>query len=198
MQSTSMDYLHEIIFFLQDGCMASVNDKQHRFWVVCGEEGWVDSVVWWYSQASQAMAATLHHGNQYFLKDSVCQVECIIVDDREDNEEDILFINVGCSSVSTQTESQDFDTPQPNIPGVPIFYCGQPSPGIATTQCLIPHLSDACVGPDSPGACSDHHRRQHPPDKPAASSFVISPTTSYGDVAVKTEVIPVTQEGEHK
>ena len=78
--------------------------------------------------------------------DSEWQVECIVVEEGEDVEEDVLFISVGHASVASQTDSEYFDACQPNIPGVPIFYCGQPSPGTATTQCLIPHLTDACVG----------------------------------------------------
>lgn len=143
------------------------------------------------------MAGSLDHGDQYLLKDSECKVECIIVDDREDNEEDILFINVGCSSVSSQTEPEYFDTFQLNIPGVPILYCGQPSPGIATTQCLIPHLADACVGTDSSWTCSVQQRTRLP-DKPATSSTAIPPTSSFDDVAVKTEIVRVTKKGEHR
>lgn len=140
------------------------------------------------------MADGLSHANPYLRKDGVCQVECIVVDDGDDAEEDILFINLGYTSASSQTDYQYFSACQPNIPGVPIFYCGQPSPGTATTQCFIPHLADACVGTGPADTCSVQHQETPPPDRPSPSVSAAMSTCRYGDVAVKTEVMLVPKE----
>lgn len=144
------------------------------------------------------MADNLRNADPYLLKGSVCQVECIVMDDEEDTEEDILFINLGYTSTSSQTDLQYFSGYQPNIPGVPIFYCGQPAPGTATTQCFIPHLADACVGTDPPGMCSAQHQGTRPPDWSSASVLAALSTRHQEDVTVKREMIAVVKEGEHK
>ncbi|MPC30480.1 Zinc finger protein 316 [Portunus trituberculatus] len=115
------------------------------------------------------MSSSMQQRDQYLPRDGEWKVECIIVDDEEDVEVDVLFVSVGHVSVASQTDSEYFDACQPDIPGVPIFYCGQPSPGTATTQCLIPYLTDACVGTDTPGT---HFAQSQgtPSHKPAASS----------------------------
>ena len=145
------------------------------------------------------MSVTLDRGGGH-LKDSVCQVEAIIVDDVEDVEEDILFINVGYSSVSSQTDPQYFDACQVYIPGVPIFYCGQPSPGTATTQCLIPHLTDACVGTDTSRVCSPQQPTPSLPHNPPppASSTGVHPKSSVDDAGVNTESVAMTRNGKYK
>lgn len=144
------------------------------------------------------MADTQSSVDPHFHKDGVCQVECIVVDDGNDAEEDILFINSRYTSVSSQTDSQYFSTYQPSIPGVPIFYCGQPSPGVATTQCFIPHLEDACVGTDPSDTCTVQHQRTHPPGKPTSSVSAAQSTTSHSDIAVKREIMLETEESGSK
>ncbi|KAK8390718.1 hypothetical protein O3P69_010433 [Scylla paramamosain] len=141
------------------------------------------------------MSGSMQQVDQCLPRDGMCQVEFIIVEDGEDVEEDVLFISVGHTSVASQTDSAYFDALQPNIPGVPIFYCGQPSPGTATTQCLIPHLTDACVGTastqylmphltdacigtDTPGTCFVQSRGTCPPHKPATSSTGVALKTA--------------------
>lgn len=134
----------------------------------------------------------------YLLKDSVCQVECIVVDDGEDAEEDILFINLGYTSASTQTDSQFCNDYQPNIPGVPIFYCGQPSPGTVSTQCFIPHRADVCIGTDPPGTCSFLYQGTRPPDRSSSYSSAALPASHHSDVTARTEIMLVEKEGEDK
>ncbi|KAG0715554.1 Zinc finger protein 568 [Chionoecetes opilio] len=139
------------------------------------------------------MAGSSRPGDQYLLAGGVCKVECIIVDDRKDNEEDTLFVSVGRSSVASQTEPQYFNTSRWNIPGVPIFYCGQPSPGTATTQCYIPHAVDACVGTDPTGPCSAPNQGTHRLHQPPTSTTAVPSTKNVDGDVVKTEVVKVSR-----
>lgn len=143
------------------------------------------------------MAEGLSSTEPYLLKDGVCQVECIVVNEDEDAEEDILFINLGYTSTSSQTDSQYFSACQPHIPGVPIFYCGQPAPGTATTQCFIPHLADACVGNDTPGTCSIQHQGTHPPARPSTCVSATPSARHCGDITAKTEKLLEIKKGEY-
>ncbi|XP_050701626.1 zinc finger protein 814-like [Eriocheir sinensis] len=142
------------------------------------------------------MAEGLSSTEPYLLKDGVCQVECIVVNEDEDAEEDILFINLGYTSTSSQTDSQYFSACQPHIPGVPIFYCGQPAPGTATTQCFIPHVADACVGNDPPGTCSVQHQGTRPPSRPSPSVSAALSARRHSDVTAKTEMVLVVKKEE--
>lgn len=131
------------------------------------------------------------------LKDGGCQVECIVVDDEEDAEEDVLFINSGYTSASTQTDSRYFNAYQPNTPGVPIFFCGQPSPGTATTQCCIPQLVSVCVGTDPLGTCPAQQQGTHLPARPSTSVSGTLSASCHTEVTPKIELVLSGNEGGH-
>ncbi|XP_068238034.1 zinc finger protein 23-like [Palaemon carinicauda] len=67
----------------------------------------------------------------------------------EEYPEEIINITSDKTCQECQTESCDYNLNTFLFMNIPIIFCSQPAPCVASTQCNIPLKADACVGTDS-------------------------------------------------
>lgn len=122
------------------------------------------------------MAAKVETSTPLIVVEETTIGECAIFNDAEDNEETVLFINSDKCSTSCQTDPFVADVGDYICtPRVPIFFCVQLGPNLASTQCLIPTLVSVAVGTDSLETCqTPHPGKQNPPPDKGMTSLLLS------------------------